>query len=364
MALLPFLQHNHETIIREFAAFARSLMPTGANMSESELRDHAEEILTAFATDMQLEQSPQEQALKATGHGSARSMVASGQWHADDRIKHGFSFESVLAEFRAMRATVLRLYEESGETDLGEVRRFNEAVDEALTESMKRYAEKTDLFKNQLIGIVSHDLRNPLSAITAGAALLAVADDDPPRRQRIVTRIMSSAQRMKGMISDLLDLTQVRLGGAIPLKRRPTDLQQLCHEAAAETLTMRPNAVLSLNTRGNLCGLWDPDRLGQVISNLLGNAIEHGDGTPITLEAEEAGNDVTLAVHNDGPPIPADILPAVFEPLTRGGGGDGAHIGLGLFIARAIVSGHGGSIQVTSSATAGTTFKVRLPKNG
>jgi hypothetical protein len=116
-------------------------MPPGVDMSEAELRDHAEEILTAVVEDISSPQSADEQSLKSHGRGSANIMEASGKRHADDRIKHGFTFRSVLAEFRALRATVLRLYEESGETDLTDVRRFNEAIDESLTESMDRFAQ-------------------------------------------------------------------------------------------------------------------------------------------------------------------------------------------------------------------------------
>src|SRR6476659_457733 len=133
-------------------------------------------------------------------------MEITGKLHADHRIQHGFTFRSVLAEFRALRATVLRLYEESGETDLADVRRFNEAVDESLTESMDRFALHTDRFRDQFVGVISHDLRTPLGAVMAGAALLAVPEDNPERRGRVVTRILTSAQRMERMIGDLLDL--------------------------------------------------------------------------------------------------------------------------------------------------------------
>jgi signal transduction histidine kinase len=132
-------------------------------------------------------QSREEQSRKSKGHGSAHAMKASGRLHADHRIEHGFTFRWAVVEFRALRATVLRLYEESGATDLAEVRRFNEAVDEALTESMERFAEKTDLFRDQFIGVLSHDLRTPLGAVIAGAALLAVPEDNPQRRERVVT---------------------------------------------------------------------------------------------------------------------------------------------------------------------------------
>jgi len=363
MSLSAFIRDHHEEIIVQFAVFARTLMPPGTDMSEAELRDHAREILTAVVEDMSLAQTTDEQFEKSEGRGAAQSMRASGRLHADDRIHHGFTFRAVLAEFRALRATVLRLYAESGETDLRDVSRFNEAIDEAMTESMDRFAIQTDRFRDQFIGVLSHDLRTPLGAITAGAALLAMPDDNPERRSWVASRIMNSAQRMERMIRDLLDVTHVRLGGAIPVRRRPVDLQQLCDEAMIEIRTGQPDAVVRLQADGDLRGEWDPDRLAQVVSNLVGNAIQHGGGTPVTLTAQEDGDSVTLAVHNGGPHIPPEVVPFVFEPLARGRHDNTRHnLGLGLFIARAIVSAHGGRIDVSSSADAGTTFTVTLPK--
>ena len=249
---------------------------------------------------MGIAQTPEEESLKSRGRGAAKSMGSSGRLHADDRIQHGFTFRAVLSEFRALRATVLRLYEKSGESDLTDVRRFNEAIDEAMTESMDRFAVQTDLFRDQFIGVLSHDLRTPLGAVTAGAALLAIPEDNPERRGRVVARIINSAQRMERMIGDLLDLTRTRLGGSLPLKRRPANLQQVCEEAMMEIRAGHPDAVLRFHANGDLRGEWDADRLEQVVSNLVSNAIQHGSGTPITLAGQEQGNSVTLSVHNGG----------------------------------------------------------------
>ena len=158
-------------------------------------------------------QTADEQSKKSQGLGTARTMAASGILHADHRIQHGFAIGAVLAEFRALRATVLRLYEESGGTDLTEVRRFNESIDEALTASMTRFAAQTDVYRDQFVGILSHDLRTPLGAITTGAALLRLTEENPERRARVAATILNSAQRMERMISDLLDLTQARRQG-------------------------------------------------------------------------------------------------------------------------------------------------------
>ena len=363
MSLSAFIRDHEEQIIIEFAAFAQTVMPIGANMSEAELRDHAEDILAAVLDDMGTAQSGEEQFRKSQGDGSAHAMAASGKLHADDRIQHGFTLRSVLAEFRALRATVLRLYAESGAANLTEVCRFNEAVDEALTESADRFAVQTDLFRDQFIGILSHDLRAPLGAVTFGAALLAVPEDNPQRRGRVVTGILTSAQRMERMIGDLLDLARARLGGKLPLQRRRVDLQELCEAVALESGTASPDTELRVITSGDLVGNWDADRLVQVVSNLVGNAIQHGQGTPVTLTAADEGDTVTVAVHNGGTPIPPATMAAIFEPLARVGKPGGVRsVGLGLFIARAIVSAHGGEIGVESSSDLGTTFTARLPK--
>jgi signal transduction histidine kinase len=243
MPLGEFIGRHHEEIIGEFSTFARTLMPPGSEMTEFDLRDHAKEMLTAITQDLNTAQSGEQQSEKSKGRGSANVMIASGRLHAEARIEHGFAPGQMLAEFRALRASVLRLYERSGNTDIAGVTRFNESIDEVMTESMTRYAAKTDLYRDQFVGILSHDLRSPLSAITAGAALLAASANEDQRQARVAGRILSSAHRMERMIGDLLDLTRTRLGGGIPLKCVETDLQQLCTEALLEVQAAHPEAV-------------------------------------------------------------------------------------------------------------------------
>ena len=290
-------------------------------------------------------------------------MAISGRLHADGRMRHGFTPVQAMAEFRALRASVLRLYERTGHADLGGVRRFNEAIDEAVAASMERYGAQTDLYRDQFIGILGHDLRTPLGAIYSLAALLAASANDDLRQSRVAARILSSAERMARMIQDLLDLTRTRLGGGIPLKRAATDLQQVCEAVILELQAAHGNAVMRLESSGNVVGEWDADRLAQLVSNLMGNAIQHGDGGPITLTlTSDAGETVRLSVHNAGQPIPSDAQKAIFEPLVRQASGGADRIGLGLFIARAITAAHGGEIGVVSSTDAGTTFQVVLPR--
>jgi signal transduction histidine kinase len=365
MTLTEFIETNHGTIICEFEKFARTLMPAGSNMSPSELRDHAEELLTAIVADMDTRQSRNEELQKGKGLGIEQKMLASGNLHAVARLGHGFTLGHLAAEFRALRASVLRLYEQGGGTELTSVRRFNESIDEALTASITTYGSQTDLYRDQFVGILAHDLRNPLSAIQMGATVLTIAAKDDQRLARVAANILRSAARMGRMIEDVLDFTRERLGGVIPLKRERMDLEQLCREAILEAKAAHNNAVVNFECTGVLTGAWDRDRLAQVLSNLLGNAIQHGDGKAASLVARGESEEVVVAVHNAGLPIPREAIGTIFDPLVRSPAEEenlSNSIGLGLFIARAIVTGHGGQIDVTSSADRGTCFTVRLPR--
>jgi signal transduction histidine kinase len=366
MALSDFIRTHHPEIIAAFEEFAQTLIPAGTSMTSVELRDHAAEMLTAIVEDLGTGQSASEQGRKSKGLGRAQGMAASGIQHADARIRHGFAPPQLLAEFRALRASVLSLYERSGGTpDVAGIRRFNESIDEVLTESMTRHSLMTDAYRDQFIGVLSHDLRNPLNAITAGAALLTMSGHSDERQARVASSILSSAQRMGRMIHDLLDLTRARLGGEIPLDRKPTDLAKVCQEALLEIQTAHPAAVLQFQADGDLTGEWDSDRLAQVLSNLVGNAVQHGEDQRVTLTATGSAEQVTISVHNFGAPIPPESRGGVFEPFVRGGsatGGDRGSLGLGLFIARTIVVSHGGEIGFDSSTAEGTTFTLRLPR--
>jgi signal transduction histidine kinase len=362
MSLIPFIQHNQREIIDEFSGFARTLVPATSALSEEDLRDHCAELLVAIAEDLGTSQTDQDQIRKSLGEGTARMMRVSGRLHAEGRLKNGFSLVDVLAEFRALRAAVLRRYELTGDTDVAGVRRFNEAIDEALTESATHYSAQTDLYRDQFVGILGHDLRSPLGAITASAALLAHAAAEDQRQARIATLILNSAHRMARMIADLLDLTRMRLGGVIPLNPVPANLQRICEEVVLEVQANHPTKVVTLSARGEVTGHWDPDRLAQVVSNLVGNAIEHGGKTPVTVSVSDAHDRVVVTVHNAGDPILPHAQARIFEPMARGTSDGTNNLGLGLFIARAIVLAHGGEIRLTSTEHAGTTFEVILPK--
>lgn len=231
-----------------------------------------------------------------------------------------------------------------------------------LTEQHRRLVEADALLqrKDTNIGIVAHDLRNPLNAITTGAALLARSPETPLQTRRIAERINRSAQRMTAMIHDILDYTRGRLGGGIPLRRQQTDLGALSRAVVDEIRAGYPSARIEVEMAGRLTGDWDPARIEQALSNLLANAVQHG-GSNVRLVASGEDQDaVVVTVHNGGDPIPAEQLAGMFEPFKKGDKSPEG-LGLGLFIVREIARAHRGSVGVTSNA-GGTVFTFRLPR--
>ena len=362
--LAEFIDERRQSIVAEWEKFASTLFPGAENMSRSALRDHADEILDAIIADMKSHQTAAEQARKSKGHGDAENLGDVGTLHASLRIEAGFKIGHMVAEYRALRASVLRLWEKEG-TDPGGVTRFNEAIDEALTEAVNQFTDTTEHYRDQSLGILGHDLRNPLGAIISGATLLMNSDELGDRNSRVAARMLNSANRMNRMIGDLLDLTRTRFGDLIPVVRVPMDLEPLCRQVIAELEGSGSAADLQFNPSGDLRGEWDGDRIAQVLSNLLRNAIQHG-GTkdPISLNAREDGDQVILEVHNGGGVIPKGIMASLFEPMVRHAGDDqkNAGLGLGLYIAHQVVLAHGGTLEVTSTADDGTTFTARMPR--
>jgi signal transduction histidine kinase len=227
-------------------------------------------------------------------------------------------------------------------------------------------AHETARLREQLIGIVSHDLRSPLNAITLSAATLMRRTDLDDRARRGLTRIQEAADRANRLIRDLLDFTQVRMGRALPVQRKPMDLHELARQVVDEMGLAMPERTFELRSTGDGQGEWDSDRIAQVLTNLLTNALQYSPaGTPIHVETHGEAGEVFLGVHNEGMPIPAHLLPTLFEPLTRGtqAGGERRSIGLGLFIVDQIARAHGGGVRVHSTAGEGTTFRVSLSRD-
>lgn len=373
MRLADFILENVEPILAEWEQFARGLAP-GSAMGIIALRDHAEDILRVTARDMVSSQTAEQQAAKSKGNGgggseSARLDYASSE-HAIDRLGSGFNLIEVVSEYRALRASVLRLWGQSvrtaDEDDLQDFIRFNESMDQSLAEAVKSYTHRVDESRELFLATLGHDLRNPLNAIVVSSALLAGSGQLDEENTEIASQMSGFAKVMAGMIDDLLDFTRTRLGGGMPISATRTDLEHLCHEVLLEFRAAHPHRPLRFESSGDTSGEWDAARLRQVVSNLVANAIQYGDdATPVEVSARGEESDVLLAVRNEGPSISSSALPTIFDPFFRAAEVATKHrpgVGLGLYIARQIVIAHGGRIEVTSDETTGTVFTARLPR--
>ncbi len=245
--------------------------------------------------------------------------------------------------------------------DISELKRAHRALEQKLEEQ-----REIEQLRERLLGIVGHDLRTPLTAIMATAERLIRRKSLTQADARIVSPILRSAKRMERMISQILDFTRIRLGGGFEIYPVPTDLVQVCREIISECVEASPEREIAFTGPDAVHGVWDRDRLCEVVSNLLGNALQHGapDGR-VEIELTASPGESVLRVRNRGKPIPGDILPFIFDPFRRARATredtKPDSVGLGLFITKEIVSSHGGTMDVESSDDA-TVFAVRLPR--
>jgi signal transduction histidine kinase len=216
-------------------------------------------------------------------------------------------------------------------------------------------------FRELFIGILGHDLRNPLGAIVNSAAVLLQRGHLDEHDAATVARVIRNSQRMSRMITQLLDLTRARLGGGLPIERKPTDLRDVCRDVADEF-----DQSIQVAIEGDVTGNWDQDRLVEVVSNLVGNAIEYAaPGTAVVAKARADGDEVVIEICNQGDSIPPEVLPFIFEPFRRVRPREKSatgNLGLGLYIADQIVRSHGGTLTARC-ADGTTTFVIRLPRS-
>jgi signal transduction histidine kinase len=373
MSLSRFIREHTAEILTEWESFARTQLPAAASMSDLALRNHASQILAAVAADLDTEQTSAEQYAKSRGLAPAASHESAASVHGSLRHASGFTLLQLTAEYRALRATVLRLWLPRNDKDIdkttNDIIRFNEAIDQALAESVITYSGRVSRTRDLFLAILGHDLRAPLATMATAGELLKRPDLPEDRRLEIGIRVDRSATTMRGIIEDLLGFARVQLGSHIPIKSRPGDLRQVCETALDDSRAAYPDCPFQLQAEGDLTGSFDSVRLHQLFTNLLLNAAQYrSPDSPVVLSAEGDADTLTARVQNHGTVIPEESLDAIFAPLTQlakdvqSDARPRTSLGLGLFVAREIASAHGGTITVKSNKTEGTEFTVRLPR--
>ncbi len=374
MRLRAFILENMDTILKEWEDFARKVWPD-VSPSIPDLRDHAQEMLLAIANDMQTDQSEDEQHDKSVGEGdsskASETIDSVSARHAADRLESGFDVRALVAEYRALRASVVHLWSEAvpemRASQIQDITRFNECVDQLLAESILSYSNSVDHSRELLLGILGHDLRSPLSAVSMLSGLLEKTEDLSDSSRQMASLIVVSAREMNRLVGDLLDFAGSHLGVKMKVQRQSMNLEELCREVIEEIRAAHHTRVFDLQSHGDVNGEWDRPRLRQLISNLLANAVQHGAAqTPIRVFIKSEGQEVMLGVCNQGPPISRSLRAVMFDPLrysstselTRELGG----FGLGLYIAQEVAKAHGGIIEVSSDATE-NSFTVKLPRH-
>jgi signal transduction histidine kinase len=281
--------------------------------------------------------------------------------HALERYRLGFDIRAVLAEYRILRQVILERVPRAG--DRATEAFLHELIDGAISDAVDHFAFERDRAREIFVGMLGHDLRNPLGAITMAAQqLLLHADRLDPTHRRLAKRILGSATRIERMADDLLDFTRGRIGGGVPIAVAPTDLATVLRDVAEEFNEAFPDRSIRARTDGtDLRGEWDGDRLSQVVSNLIANALEHG-GDPIEVVGRADGERVVLEVRNQGE-IARDQLGRVFDPFVSLAASRSGRrgLGLGLYIVREIARAHGGAVEASSDRGT-TSFRVLLPR--
>ena len=375
MKLSTFITAHLENILCEWDIFARTLFPASPTPPQNLLRDHGREILQEIVVDLDTHQTAEQQTEKSKGQADEEvNKKSAAAIHGTLRQASGFTLTQLTAEYRALRATVFRLWmpymQQHTQESAADMIRFNEAIDQALAESVVTYSENSDRTRDTFLAILGHDLRSPLFTMKlAGSYLMRPAIGTEGTRE-MGARVARSAASMTAMVNDLLEYARTQLGSGIPLTLLPENMIGICQAALDDAQAGYPDCPFELEASGDLSGTFDHARLQQLFSNLLNNAAQYRDGTrAVTITALGEADSITVQVCNHGPVIPAQSLQAIFDPLVQLSvnageqqGAPSSSLGLGLFIAREITSAHGGTITATSNQESGTVFTVKLPR--
>ena len=271
--LPAFMSENIKPIVVEWENFARTLTPTSDGMTPLALRDHIHQILQFIVEDIQSEQTPKEETIKSKGKKARNAISTAAETHAALRLSGGFNVGQMTSEYRALRASVIKLWRRTNpfmdERDFEDLTRFKEAIDQELTESVTYYTDEVLRSKDLFIGILGHDLRSPVQAILLSAELMPRLGSLSERQAMLAGNVVDGAKRIGGLIDNLLDVTRARFGASLPIIRSAMDFGYVAYQLVDEMRAAHPSRTIKLDVSpGDLKGEWDKARVGQVFSNL------------------------------------------------------------------------------------------------
>ena len=369
MRLADFIQNNTQQILDDAVQFAVTQAPAGAQLNVKRLRNDIPLILREIVAARRPPQSPAQQLAKAQGRAPAATGPESAATsHGRSRADDGFGVNQMIAEYRALRASVLRLWAADDDwvtTAIDDMIRFNEAIDQAVAESLVEFSRTVESWRNVFLGALGHDLRGPLTAVVGTAELLVDSTRDTPHA-RHADRILNGGVQLSRLVDGLLDYSKSTLGAGMTLHRAPCDLGEAIAEEVELLRTTLQDASIVLHVQGDTFGHVDDARLREAVHNLVTNAAKYGDESgEIRVTVDGDADRACIAVSNAGDPLSTDALNALFDPLRRGSKaatqGEHTSLGLGLFIVREIATAHGG--HVTARVEDGRTiFVITLPR--
>ena len=372
MRLAQFILRDMEHILAQWEAFAATHVSAAARMTPLQLRDHAREILEAVAKDLATLQTKEAQAAKSMGLAPKlfEAPETSAETHGFLRACSGFDIKQLTSEFRALRASVLRLWMDACQPDtphLEDIIRFNEAIDQALAESIAFFSGHVEQSRNLFLGMLGHDMRSPLMTITMTATYLARLNSGA-EVSKAASRLINGGEQMHALLDDLVDFNRTTLGVGILIHPTYGDMASIFAVEVEALRAIYPGRQLDLEVTGDAHGHWDGLRLQRVLGNLVVNAIKYGvPHLPVHVTVTGEESYVGFQVRNSGPSIDQTTLNQMFEPLQRGPALESRSkvdegLGLGLFIVREIVRAHGGEIAARSENQE-IVFTVRLPRD-
>lgn len=349
-----FLRSKQNEICALWEDEVRREVPAFRAMSRPVLLDHVHEFLDGLANWIDGRTEDAERGFSRLAEG-----------HALQRLGYGVGLETLTREYSKLRVTLLRMLMAVDPTPdvREEIVRLHEGMDRAINVAMHRYATRREEVRERFVAILGHDLRDPLSTVVISANMLASNPALKSEHRVVASRIVRACDRMQRMINDVLDFARGHLGTGIPANPTLNDMGEICRAAADEIIGANPQREIAVDISGDLRGAFDRDRVHQAMTNLLSNAIHHGEGRiEVRAYESEDRHAVVTEVTSHGEQIPEELRQRLFDPFAHGEmSGPRRGLGLGLFIVQQIAIAHGALCDVESDATA-TTFSIRWPR--